>query len=46
MFRPLRYRNFDFCFQNLGADSTDHADTTRTATAIYAYDTNCYGYKG
>ena len=32
--------------QNLGADSTDTADTTRTATVIYGYDTNCYGYNG
>ena len=41
MFRP--YRNFDF-FQNLGADSTDPADKTRTDTVIYAYDANRYGY--
>ena len=43
MFRP--YQKFDF-FQNLVADSTDPADTTRTATVIYAYDTNCDGYNG
>ena len=44
MFRP--YRNFDFFFQNLGADSTDPADTSRKATVIYTYNTNCYGYNG
>ena len=33
-------------FQNLGADSTDPADTTRTATVIDAYETNCNGYNG
>ena len=37
--------SFDF-FQNLGADATDPYDTTRTATVIYAYDANCYGYNG
>ena len=33
MFRP--YRIFEYFFQNLGADSRDPADITRTATVIY-----------
>ena len=32
---------FFFFFQNLGADSMDPVDATRTAAVITGYDTNC-----